>query len=203
MCGEHPPRAWQALGQRQALREASRPEGRPRGPQTHTWLPPGNLGPSNQTWPACTAPPHPGLRQQGSGQAGERWGLWPCAPCPGQVRQRRPRPSKPQEMRTPLPMQSPEAFPWPKKQTLAAPRKPPCRTGQEASLEPSGKRSAGSRGAHCTLSAHKESGSSVHMEPVTSGHLSHSAGPSVVGRGTPERALKPQVLESARPQHTP
>lgn len=54
-----------ALGQRQALHEASRPEGRPWRPQTHTWLP-------QETWalpvkhgPTRTAPPHPGAPDRG------------------------------------------------------------------------------------------------------------------------------------------
>lgn len=128
-----PPRCThrQAAQISQTAQLARQTEGRPRRPSDPHLAAPGNLGPSCQTQPrGC-------LRTRDSGQAGGRWGLRPCAHCAGQVRWRRPAPSKPRETRTPLPIQSPAAFPWPKKQTLAAPRKPPC------SLEPSGKCSAG------------------------------------------------------------
>ena len=128
MCGEHPPRAWQALGQRQALREVT---GLREGPAALRPTP----GSPQET---RALPVKHGLRAQlrhirgSGGRAPDRWasgGGYGRVSRPGQVRRRRPRHSKPQEMRTPLPMQSPAAFPWPKKQTLAAPRKPPCRTG--------------------------------------------------------------------------
>ena len=158
---------------------AQQTEGRPRRPSDPHVAAPRKLGPSCQTRPRSC------LRTQGSGQAGERWGLWLCAHCAGQVRWRRLLPSKPRETRTPLPIQSPAVFPWPKKQTLAAPRKPPCRMG--AGSQPGAKWQA-QRGvpvAPAAPSAHRESGSEVHTGPVTLGHLSQSAGPSVAGRGTP------------------
>lgn len=194
-----PPRCThrQAAQISQTAQLAQQPEGRPRRPSDPHLAAPGNLGPSCQTrLRGC-------LRTQGSGQAGERWGLWPCAHCAGQVRWRRLAPSKPRETTTPLPIQSPAVFPTQEANTCCS---------QEAPLQDGGRKPAwsqvasaawGSCGARCTLSAHRESGSAVHSGPVTSGHLSQSAGPSVAGRGTPEPALKPQALERARPQHTP
>lgn len=185
-------------------RRCVRPAGLREGPGALRPTPgsPRKLGPSCQTRPTRTAPPHPGLRTGGRV-------VGAMAVCPlswaGEAEEAPPQQVLGDEDTTARAVAC--GFSLAQEANICCSQEAPLRWGGGGGRKPAWNQVAsearGSCGARCTLFAHGESGSAEHLEPVTSGHLSHSAGPSVVGRGTPERALKPQALESARPQHTP